>query len=187
MQDIQVPKTQEIQELRETLSRLASMNAASFSEGGVVHTERDKENDRVLEEFRFCNLSVCRIKYKELDYNAKRPYATSALAQRIKAKMEAQVLPAPSLELIHWFMTKILQSNKGKVEGKAQKKWYNLRIAAQERLWVNREHREDDIAEMLEGNSDKDFLAYLADVKKNLKRISNDDFQRFGCLKSGCR
>lgn len=96
MQDIQVLKTQEIQELRETLSRLASINAASFSEGGVVHTERDKENDRVLEEFRFCNLSVCRIKYKELDYKAKRPYATSALAQRIKAKMEAHVLPAPA-------------------------------------------------------------------------------------------
>ncbi|KAF7514323.1 hypothetical protein GJ744_000093 [Endocarpon pusillum] len=78
----------------------------------VVHTERDKENDRILAEFRFCNLSVFRIKYTELEYKEKRPYATSALGKRIKVKVETQVLPAPNLELIHWFMDKNLQSNK---------------------------------------------------------------------------
>ena len=107
MQDIQVFKTKEMQELRKALSPLASTDAASFAEGGVVRIERDEENDRIFEAFRFCNLSVCRIKYIKLDYEAKRPYATSALSKRIKQKMEAQILPAPSLELVHWFMAKI--------------------------------------------------------------------------------
>jgi hypothetical protein len=36
---------------------------------------------------------------------------------------------------------------------------------------------------MMKGSSDEKFLAYLAQVTKNLKRISKHDFQRFECLK----
>jgi hypothetical protein len=134
MQDVQVLKTKEIQELREALTRLASTDAVTFAEEGVVHTESDKGNDRVFEEFRFCNLSICRVKYTKLDYKAKRPYANSALAGKIKQRMDAQVAPRPSLELTRWFMAKILQSNNGGVDGKAEKKWSRLRTAAQELL-----------------------------------------------------
>jgi hypothetical protein len=183
MQDVQVLKTKEIQELREALTRLASTHTVTFAEEGVIHTESDKENDRVFEEFRFCKLSVCRIKYIKLDYKAKRPYATSALAKRIKQRMDAQVAPGPSLGVTQWFMARILQSNNGKVDGKAEMKWSRLHTAAQARLWLKRDLREDDIAEMMKGSSDGKFLAYLAQVKKNLKRLSKDDFQQFDWLK----
>jgi hypothetical protein len=116
--------------LREALTRLASMDAVTFAEEGVVHTESDRGNDRVFEEFRFCNLSICRIKYTKLDYKAKQPCANSALAEKIKQRMDAQVAPGPNLKLSQWFMAKILQSNNGGVDGEAEKKWSRLRTAA---------------------------------------------------------
>jgi hypothetical protein len=130
MQDVQVLKTKEFQRLREALTRLASTDAVTFAEESVVHTESDKGNDCVFVEFRFCNLSVCRIKYTKLDYKAKRPYANSALAEKIKQRVDAHVAPGPNLKLSQWFMAKILQSNYGGVDGKAEKKWSRLRTAA---------------------------------------------------------
>jgi hypothetical protein len=179
-----VLRTKEVRDLRDLLAQLASKNAASFAEENIVHTENDEQNDRIFEEFRVCGLSVCRIKYTKLDYKANRPYATSALAKRNKQKMDDLVVPSPSLELVQWYMAKELHTKDGKGKGRTTNKWSNLRANAQERLWLNRDHREDDIAELMKGSSDSNFLATLADVNKNVKGVLTDQFQHFECLKA---
>jgi hypothetical protein len=183
MQSVKILNTEEVQELRRRLTDLSLADAASFADGGSVNTEVDKEGDRVFENFHFCGFSVCRIKFMKIDYKANRPYATSALAKRNKVKMEAQVAPAPSLELVQWGMAKVLHSKRGDIGGKGEQCWSTLRTEAQKHLWLNRNNRDADVAEMTKGASDKAFLSYLADVKKNSKKVSKDDFQWFEALK----
>jgi hypothetical protein len=71
-------------------------------------------------------------------------------------------------------MSRARQSRSGPTCAKKHKK----------QLWLNRDNLDADIAEMTRGSSDKGFLTYLADVQKNLKRISTDNFQKFECVKA---
>lgn len=109
MRHVKILETTAVREFREGLSCLASTDAAVFAKGGTVRTERDKGNGQILEDFRFCNSSVCPIKYTKFDYKSKRPRAISALTKKIRQRMDAQVgAPRPRLELIQRFMAKIL-------------------------------------------------------------------------------
>ena len=135
---------------------------------------------RTVEDFRFGNLNMRRIKMHEIDLHNTSTFSSNRVAKDVERKIDELMAPPPDDELIKLVMAD-LKVNNFPISGALGDRPKFLKVAALGYLWLHKEPRQRSLikSSMLSKAKDETWTLALEDVSKHYRRDVHDPFQQF--------